>query len=34
MTEINLAQTGEQTRFINRLPVTYNEHAGSTPAGS
>jgi len=26
VTEANLAQTGERTRFITRLPATYNEH--------
>ncbi len=34
VTKINLAQTGEQTWFITRLPVTYNKHAGPIPAGS
>jgi len=26
VTEANLAQIGERTRFITRLPATYNEH--------
>ena len=26
VTEANLAQAGERTRFITRLPATYNEH--------
>ncbi len=26
VTEANLAQAGEQTRFITRMPATYNEH--------